>query len=64
MMLRRGEPFWAQLPAKRQKRLHDKAKKILNVKATQRMTPALLAEQDPNGEVIEWFETIRQLVDA
>lgn len=61
MMLRSGESCWSRLPCKRQKRLHDKAKKALNVKAAQRMTPSLLAERDPDGEFIGWLQTIRKM---
>jgi hypothetical protein len=58
-----GASCWDELPYKRQRRLHDKAKKILNVKAAQRMTPALLAQQDPSGEVESWLKTIDHLVN-
>jgi len=63
MMSRSGESSWHRLPCKRQKRLHDKAKKALNVKAVQRMTPALLADRDPNSEIIGWLQTIRRLTE-
>ena len=58
LMARSGESSWRQLPYKRQRRLHEKAKKILNMKAVQRMTPALLAERDPGGELIGWLRTV------
>ena len=63
LMARRGETSWRQLPYKRQRRLHERAKKILNVNAVQRMTPALLAQQDPDGEVAGWLRMIRQMVE-
>ena len=63
LMAGRGETSWRELPYKRQRRLHDKAKKILNVKAVQRMTPALLVEQDPEGEVFGWLRRIQQMVE-
>jgi len=62
LMAQRGESSWRQLPYKRQRRLHEKAKKILNMKAVQRMTPALLAEQDPGGELVRWLRTIGEMV--
>ena len=62
LMEHTGESSWRQLPYKRQRRLHEKAKKILNMKAVQRMTPALLSEQDPDGELIGWLRTIGQMV--
>ncbi len=40
LMERAGQTSWCDLPYKRQRRLHEKAKKILNMKAVQRMTPA------------------------
>jgi hypothetical protein len=55
---------WHALPCKRQRRLHEKAKKILNLRAVQFMTPALLAQQDPAGEIIGWLQTIRQMIEA
>jgi hypothetical protein len=62
MMERSGESSWHEQPYKRQKRLHDKAKKLLNVKAVQAMTLALLAERDPEGEVIGWMQAIRRML--
>jgi len=61
MMVRGGESCWRELPCKRQKRLHDRAKKGLNVKAVQFMTPALLAHRDPEGEVIGWLQMIGRM---
>jgi hypothetical protein len=59
-----GGTSWRALPCKRQRRLHEKAKKILNHKAVQFMTAELLAQQDPAGEMIGWLQTIRQIVEA
>jgi hypothetical protein len=63
MMERNGELSWHQLSSKRQRRLHEKAKKMLNVKVVQRMTPALLAERDLEGEVESWLQSIRRLIE-
>jgi putative ATP-dependent endonuclease of OLD family len=63
MMERSGETSWHQLSGKRQRRLHEKAKKMLNVKVAQRMTRALLAERDVRGEVVGWLRTIRQMIE-
>lgn len=63
MMERSGESSWRQLSCKRQKRLHEKAKKALNLKAVHLMTPALLAERDLEGEVVGWLRTIRRLIE-
>jgi hypothetical protein len=54
------------LPAescKGQRRLREKAKKMLHLTGVIHMTPELLAEQDPQEEVIGWLQTIRQLAD-
>lgn len=61
MMMRGGDTAWHKLPYKRQKRLHDKAKKALNIKAVQCMTPTLLAQQDRSGEVVGWLQAIGQM---
>ena len=63
MMERSGEGSWCDLPSKRQRRLHDKAKKVLNGKAVQRMTSSLLALRDPEGEVIGWLKRIGQMIE-
>jgi hypothetical protein len=62
LMAQRGESSWRDLPYKRQRRLHEKAKKVLNMKAVQRMTPALLAERDSQDEVVGWLRTIREMI--
>jgi hypothetical protein len=63
LMTRTGVTAWHKMSCKRQRRLHAKAKKILNIKAAQRMTQALLAEQDPHGEVAGWLQTIRRMME-
>jgi hypothetical protein len=63
MMKRGREGSWCDLSSKRQRRLHDKAKKVLNVKAVQLMTSSLLALQDSEGEVIGWLERIGQMIE-
>ena len=62
MMARSGQSSWHELPYKRQRRLHEKAKKVLNVKAVQKMTPALLAQRDPGGEVTGWMQAIGRIL--
>ena len=52
------------MPNKRQRRLHEKAKKLLNIKAVQHMTPELLAQHDRDGEVIGWLRTIQGMIDG
>jgi hypothetical protein len=62
MLERSGGSSWHEQPYKRQKRLHDKTKRILNVKAVQMMTPALLYERDLEGEIPGWLQTIRRMI--
>ena len=52
---------WNDLSARARKRLHYKAKRWLNTKAVERMTPERLAERDPGGELRGWVATIASL---
>ncbi len=52
---------WDELPARARKRLCYKAKRWLNSRAVEQMTPARLAERDPSGEVRAWLATIARL---
>ncbi|MGA2257072.1 MAG: hypothetical protein ABSG53_20665 [Thermoguttaceae bacterium] len=52
---------WDQVPARTRKQLRNKANKRLNTRAVEQMTPARLAERDPNGEVRSWLATIATL---
>ena len=62
MLARSGGPAWPQYACKGQRRLRERAKKILNQKAVSLMTPQLLAEQDPHGEVVGWLRSIQELL--
>ncbi len=55
------QPLWDDLPARTRKRRRDRAKKWLNTRAVERMTPGRLAERDPKGEVRSWLATIARL---
>ena len=57
-LLKRPSSVWPQLSSKGQKRLREKAKKVLNVKAVPCMTAELLAAQDPDQELIGWLRII------
>ena len=58
---RPGETAW-QLHAKRsQSRMANRAKRWLNTVAVEHMTPNLLAERDPNGEITSWMWAINDL---
>ena len=52
---------WDDLSARARKRLCYKAKKWLNTRAVEQMTPARLEERDPNAEVRSWLTTIATL---
>ncbi len=53
--------LWHELPHRRQKRYRERAKRWLNTRAVERMTPQLLSERDPQGEVRSWLWAIREL---
>ena len=55
---------WEALSRRARRRLRDKAKRWLNREAVDRMTPARLAERDPDGEVIGWLQTIAELANV
>ena len=52
---------WECLSRRARKRGCYHAKRWLNTRAVERMTPELLAARDPDGEVISWLESIREL---
>ena len=54
---------WQSLPSRTHKRLAHRAKRWINTRAVEQMTPALLAASDPNGEVISWLRTIGMLAN-
>ncbi len=55
---------WESLSQRARKRCCYYAKRWLNTRAVERMTPELLAARDPDGEVISWLELIRELAAA
>jgi hypothetical protein len=56
-------PSWESLPGRARKRFRERAKKLLNRLAVERMTPELLAEQDSCGEIRSWLATVAELLD-
>ncbi|WP_345320104.1 ATP-dependent endonuclease [Novipirellula rosea] len=59
---RPGEIAW-QLQARRsQSRMTNRAKRWLNTKAVEQMTPAMLGEQDRDGEITTWMLAINELL--
>jgi hypothetical protein len=58
------EPAWEELPGRARKRCRETAKRWLNRQAVARMTPELLDERDPDGEVRGWLGTIAALASG
>ncbi len=56
------KPIWDLLPGRARKRCRETAKRWLNQTAVDRMTPELLAERDPEGEMRGWLKMIAELV--
>jgi len=52
---------WDELSDRARKRLRNKAKKLLNTRAVEKMTAARLAERDNRAEVRTWLTTIANL---
>ena len=58
-----GRRAWHEVPSRRRRRMKNHAKRWLNTEAVSHMTPALLDEQDPQGDVRSWLEAIVWLAD-
>ncbi|MEX2170059.1 MAG: ATP-dependent endonuclease [Pirellulales bacterium] len=57
---RLGQPVWSALSRRAQRRLVQRAKRWLHRWATPQMTPELLDERDPQGEVRGWLQRIAE----
>ena len=55
-------PAWEALPGRARKRFRERAKKWLNRLAVELMTPELLAESDPAGEIRTWLAIAAELM--
>lgn len=53
---------WDQLPKERQEEKEKRAKQMLCSRAARNMTRTLLNEVDPDGDVLQWFTDIRELL--
>lgn len=49
---------WQTLSRRAHKRLSNLAKRLLNTRAVDFMTPQLLRESDPHGDILSWLTTI------
>lgn len=52
---------WDELPPRNRARKRNRTKRWLNTAAVDRMTPARLAEVDPDSKVIDWLRAIAVL---
>ena len=58
-----GSPkLWDDLPEEMKKEKDSRAKRVLCSRATKQMTKALLDEIDPDGELLGWFEDMKNLM--
>lgn len=53
---------WHQVPTRARRRRREKAKRWLNRDAVDRMTPELLRECDPAGELPGWLTEIARML--
>jgi len=58
-----GRHRWEAIPSRKRRQMKHRAKRWLNTDAVDAMTPHLLSEQDPNGDVRSWLEAIAWLAD-
>ena len=54
---------WQNIPSRKRRQMKHRAKRWLNTDAVEAMTPQLLTEQDPEGDVLSWLEAIQWLMD-
>ena len=54
-------PGWDQLSRRTRGRFANRAKRWLNTVAVEHLSPQLLAERDPQGEVLSWLRMIARL---
>ena len=59
-----GSRPWREIHSRKRRRMKNQAKGWLNSEAVSRMTPKLLDEHDPQGEVRSWLEAIGWLASS
>jgi len=57
-----SQTTWDQLSAERKAEKEKQAKRMLCSRAARNMTLALLNEVDPDGDLLQWFTEIRDLL--
>ena len=55
---------WNELPQRAKKRFCNRAKRWLNSKVVNEMTPGLLKQSDPDDEIRGWLTEIRALSES
>jgi hypothetical protein len=58
-----SETAWEDLDDERRGKKESRAKSWLNHSAVAEMTPELLSESDPNGDIRGWLAEIREIVN-
>ena len=59
-----NETPWELLSRRARSRMTHRAKRWLNTEVADQMTPDLLKERDPDGEVISWIQSISRLAKS
>jgi len=59
-----GASTWTTVPVEKKKDKASAAKKRLNADIARQMTPALLTQADPSGEIRQWLRAIGTALDA
>ncbi len=54
---------WELQSQRARSRMSNRAKRWLNTIAVEHMTPEMLQERDPDGELIGWFRTMSTMID-
>ena len=62
--LSESETAWDELSDKKKGKKKSRVKQWLNIDAVRAMTPELLYERDPDGDVRGWFSQISQLMES
>ena len=55
---------WELLSRRARHRMGNRAKRWLNTTVTEQMTIAMIAERDPEGEILSWLRTIARMMAA
>jgi hypothetical protein len=55
---------WGHFSHRERQKHVQRAKRWLNTVAVKSMTPELLAESDPNGDILQWLRVIESILDS